>query len=106
MSIIKKTALLWLSAYLLIPVDSLAMSESEQERLRLREDVGSKMKIVKTTIQRHIPGIPPVEESRQGLLTECKKPARLQRQAAMSANLHAIPLQEELNGLEECIIGS
>lgn len=95
MSIIKKTAFLWLSAYLLIPEDSLAMSESEQERL----------KIVKTTIQRHIPGIPPVEESRQGLITECKKPTRLQRQAAMSANLLAIPLQEEHNGLEECIIG-
>ncbi|MDK3159506.1 hypothetical protein QPK87_23445 [Kamptonema cortianum] len=105
MSIIKKTALFWLSAYLLIPVDSSAMSETEQERLRLRENVGSKAKIVKTTIQKHIPGILPVEESRQALITQCKKPTRLQRQAAMSANLFAIPLQEEYNGLEECIIG-
>lgn len=106
MNIIKKTALLWLSGYLLIPVDSSAMSESEQERLRtLERSAGSKAKIVRDTIQRHIPGIPAVEESRQGLITECKKPTRLQRQAAMTATVFATPLQEEHNALEECIIG-
>lgn len=49
--------------------------------------------IVRTTIQNHIPGIPSILETRRGLITECQKPIRLRRQAAMRVDISAVPLQ-------------